>query len=208
LQAGTHPWEENRGMGFSYGYNRAERLEDYHTGRELLLMLIDLVSRGGNLLLDIGPAADGTIPVIMEERLAQIGEWLRPNGEAIYGTKPWRHSRQWSAGRVPEFKESQFMAEYDISKLVDSPPAGSARVEAFFTAKEGVVYAIVPRRPVGTVTIDDVQAPGGARVSLVETGQPVESRLEGGRLTISVPDAMAAALPNRQAYTFKIAGAR
>ena len=64
-----HPWEESRGMGFSYGYNRAERLEDYHTGRELVIMLVDLVSRGGNLLLDIGPDADGTIPVIMEERL-------------------------------------------------------------------------------------------------------------------------------------------
>ncbi len=51
-----HPWEENRGMGFSYGYNRAEKLENYHTGKELVVMLSDLVSRGGNLLLDIGPA--------------------------------------------------------------------------------------------------------------------------------------------------------
>jgi len=57
----NHPWEESRGMGFSYGYNRAEKLENYHTGRELVILLTDLVSRGGNLLLDIGPAADGTI---------------------------------------------------------------------------------------------------------------------------------------------------
>ena len=52
-----HPWEESRGMGFSYGYNRAEQLKDYHTGRELVIMLVDTVSRGGNLLLDIGPDA-------------------------------------------------------------------------------------------------------------------------------------------------------
>ena len=53
-------------------------------------MLVDLVSRGGNLLLDIGPAADGTIPVIMEERLLQLGEFLRTSGEAVYGTRKWR----------------------------------------------------------------------------------------------------------------------
>jgi len=65
-------------------------------------MLADTVSRGGNLLLDIGPAVDGTIPLLMEERLAQIGSWLSINGEAIYGTKPWKSSRQWSTGEIPQ----------------------------------------------------------------------------------------------------------
>jgi alpha-L-fucosidase len=82
-----HPWEESRGIGGSYGLNRAENLENYSTSKQLITELIDIVSRGGNLLLNIGPAADGTIPVIMQERLSDIGKWLSINGEAIYGTR-------------------------------------------------------------------------------------------------------------------------
>ena len=136
----SHPWEESRGMGFSYGYNRAERAEHYHTARELVLLLADLVSRGGNLLLDIGPAADGTIPVIMEERLLQMGDWLKVNGEAIYGTKPWKTARQ-SAGEAPKVTYNQeYNANYDVARLAET-------VEAFFTAKGSDVYAILPRWP-------------------------------------------------------------
>jgi len=207
LGSGNHPWEERRGMGESYGYNRMETVQDYHSDRELLMMLIDIVSRGGNLLLDIGPTADGRIPVIMEERLTQIGDWLHPNGEAIYGTRQWRHSRQWSEGTVPKLEEKEFRGEYDITKLVDAPPAGSARVEAFLTANDGAVYAIVPRRPVGRVVIDDIEG-SSPKVTLLETGAPVSSSLQGKRLTIAVPEALAAYLPHRQAYTFKIAGAK
>jgi alpha-L-fucosidase len=201
LQQAAHVWEENRGMGYSYGYNRMETVADYRTGRELLLMLIDIVSRGGNLLLDIGPTADGRVPVIMEERLSQIGEWLGKSGEAIYGTHAWKHSRQWSAGAVPKLQDSQFMSEYDITKLVDAPPAGLAHVEAFLTAKGDTVYAIVPRRPRGDVVLDDLTA---RRVTLLETGQPLEFRREGARLLIRVPDTLAASLPERQAYAFKV----
>jgi alpha-L-fucosidase len=207
MQSG-HPWEESRGMGYSYGYNRMETANDYHTGRQLLLMLIDLVSRGGNLLLDIGPTADGRIPVIMEERLLQMGEWLRPNGEAIYGTRPWRHSRQWGQGAVQKLEEKEYRAEYEITKLVDSPPAGAARVEAFFTASKDAVYAIVPRRPVGDVVIDDVEAPAGVRVTLLETGASMQASLNGRQLRIHIPDGVSARLPASQAYVFKLGGAR
>ena len=131
-----HPWEESRGMGFSYGYNRAERLEDYHSSRELIVMLSDLVSRGGNLLLDIGPAADGTIPVVMEERLIQMGDWLKINGDAIYGTKPWKATRQWTNGEVPKTDyNAEYATAYDINSLVADPAPGKARIEAFFTTK-------------------------------------------------------------------------
>ena len=84
-----HPWEECRGIGTSFGFNRTEGLSDYSTAGQLIRLLVLTVSAGGNLLLDIGPAADGTIPVIMQQRLLEIGNWLKINGEAIYSTRAY-----------------------------------------------------------------------------------------------------------------------
>lgn len=82
----AHPWEESRGIGKSYGFNRAENLEDYNTSEQLIHELIDIVSRGGNFLLNVGPTADGRIPVIQQQRLHDIGEWLNINGDSIYSS--------------------------------------------------------------------------------------------------------------------------
>jgi alpha-L-fucosidase len=122
------PWEECRGIGGSFGYNRNEKLEDYSSSEELIHILINKVARGGNLLLNIGPTADGTIPVIMQQRLADIGAWLQVNGEAIYNTRKW-----------------------------DKTPIINQDSKIFFTSKGEKLYAIVTRWPVKTLVIENMK---------------------------------------------------
>jgi alpha-L-fucosidase len=121
------PWEECRGMAGSFGYNRNERLEDYSTSEELVHILINKVARGGNLLLNIGPTADGRIPEIMQQRLIDIGSWLKVNGEAIYGTRKWN----------------------------DAPSVTTETIE-YYTTKGSDLYLIVTRWQTRTVVINGI----------------------------------------------------
>ncbi len=83
------PWAECRGLGRSFGLNRNEDLDNYLTDQELIQHFVELVAHGGGLTLNVGPYADGTIPLIQQERLKALGKWLEINGEAIYGTRPY-----------------------------------------------------------------------------------------------------------------------
>lgn len=125
-----HPWEECRGIGGSFGYNRNENLDDYATSKQLIDLLVDKVARGGNLLLNIGPTADGRIPVIMQQRLHDMGDWLATNGDAIYGTRAW-------AGA----------------------PAIGKDTKTFYTRKGRDLYAICTTWPTAPLTVSGVGKP-------------------------------------------------
>lgn len=158
-----HPWEECRGIGTSFGFNRTENLDDYSSAEELIRILVSTVAAGGNLLLDIGPAADGTIPVIMQQRLLEIGKWLEVNGEAIYGTRP-----------------------YITDKNQEKINPGTNK-NIFFTKKGSDLYAILLNWPEGEVILRGIKAKSSARVSLLGSDRPAGMRNSGGNLTITLP---------------------
>lgn len=85
-----HPWEATRGLGRSFGYNQAETAEDSLSGAELIRLLVDVVAKNGNLLINVGPRSDGTIPDVQAAAMEELGSWLGRNGDAVYGTRPWR----------------------------------------------------------------------------------------------------------------------
>lgn len=208
LKDSSHVWEESRGMGFSYGWNRIETIDDYKNARELIMVLIDLVSRGGNLLLDIGPTGDGRIPVIMQQRLIEIGDWLKVNGEAIYGTRYAGKACQWTDGKAPEQKFGEYMIKYTImDQIGQKPKNGIAVKQAFFTKKPDALYVITPGWPVEGLVIKDIKVPEKATVTMLGIDGNLKYTVKDDTLTIEIPRLNPEQAPCHYAYAFKISDA-
>lgn len=124
-------WEHTRAIGLSFGYNRNEGAETMLSVPALVRLLVDVVSKNGNLLLGVGPAADGTIPELQQERLLGLGRWLAVNGEAIWDARPWTRA----AGRTAE------------------------GLPVRFTVREDNLYAILLEHPQGQHVTLDVDCP-------------------------------------------------
>ncbi len=194
-----HKWEENRGMGHSYGYNRNERIDDYSSATQLIHLLIDTVARGGNLLLDVGPTADGRIPVIMEERLVQIGEWLDVNGEAIFNTKPWRVIEE---GEPIPYKHSVKIITKDGWKIKNKTIQPIR-----YTMTDDAVYAVTLHWPKDELVLQSPRKAGEINVELLGHPEPLQWKIDDdGAISIDVPDLSIDEVPCRHAYVFKLTG--
>lgn len=182
-----HYWEESRGMGYSYGYNREEDAWDYNSAQSLVLQLIDKVSRGGNFLLDIGPDEHGKIPPIMQERLLQIGDWMKINGEAIYNTSRWKESSQWSEGNRDYKDRSGDM----LLKITINPDPGYAVKEVFYTynANTNSLYVISPKYPDSKkLILKNINLPAGTTISFLSTQEKLKWNNEGDNTVIELPE--------------------
>lgn len=88
----SYKWETARGLGPSFGYNAREGEAETLPLAALVHLLVDVVSKNGNLLIGVGPMSDGAIPPLQRERLQGLGAWLAVHGEALFGTRPWRRA--------------------------------------------------------------------------------------------------------------------
>lgn len=123
------PWQTDTSIGKkSWGYVTNEEPK---TANELVDDLVDIVSKNGNLLLNVGPRPDGTIPEDQKETLLQIGNWLDTNGEAIYNSKYWK-----IFGEGPTKQKGGYMSEHDVQGFFTSK-------DIRFTQRDNKLYAIV-----------------------------------------------------------------
>ncbi|MDX1650346.1 MAG: alpha-L-fucosidase, partial [Myxococcota bacterium] len=152
-------WESVRGMDKSFGYNRASRPEDFLSREDLLQGFADIVSKNGNLLLNVGPRGeDAAIPEPQRERLRWLGSFLARAGEAVYGTRPWRRAEGRTDGGLP----------------------------VRFTAKGDDVFALVLGTPAppGAVRLPDAPVAGLREVELLGHGS-LDHAVQGGGLEIA-----------------------
>lgn len=113
---------------------------NYKTPQQIVQDLIDVVSKNGCYLLDFGPRPDGTFPEEQVEIMKAIGRWLKINGEAIYGSRPWR-----IYGEGPT-KEA-------VGEFVDNEPVPYTGKDIRYTRKGDVLYATILGEPEGKVDI-------------------------------------------------------
>ncbi len=157
---GGAAWENTRGIGMSFGYNRVEDASHLLDGPAIARHLADVVSRGGNLLLNVGPAADGRLPDLQRRSLEQLGDWMAVNGDAVHGTGP---------SEVGEPGEDPWVR-------------WTAGADAFWVVVDAVGEApVVPAPGVDRLDLDSARLGDGRRVRTERVGGGIRLHLPAPR---------------------------
>jgi alpha-L-fucosidase len=185
------PWQTDTSVSNkSWGYIENDT---FKTPVFIVQQLVDVVSKNGNLLLNVGPRSDGTIPQPVQQVLLDVGAWLKVNGDAIYGTRPWT-----TFGEGP--------TKVEAGSFHDTETKPYTAQDFRFTTKGDTLYAIEMGWPAGGEAV--IQALGskvvGARnvnaVSLLGASTKLEFSQQADGLHIKVP----AEAPGKYAYAYRI----
>lgn len=186
-----HYWQTDTSVSYkSWSYIEDD---EFKSATTIIHDLVDIVSKNGNLLLNVGPRADGIIPEEPTQLLLDLGGWLDVNGEAIYGTRHWERFGEGDTavevGHMSERKNQPFTAK-----------------DVRFTQTENAFYAIVLGWPGTEVTItslgsgSSIKAEDIHNISMLGSDEPLAWTQDENGLTISTPNQR----PCDHAYTFKI----
>ncbi|XP_064478245.1 alpha-L-fucosidase-like isoform X2 [Ornithodoros turicata] len=177
----SHKWERCTTIDMkSWGYRRHASAQDYLTIEELLRRVVKTISCNGNILINVGPTKDGVITPVFQERLLQLGSWLKVNGEGLYASKPWKHQN-------------------------DSHTPG-----VWYTQKADNVFAYVLQWPKGNVlTLHSLKLNKASRITLLgyDKGDLAWYTTPEGAVAVEFPAFTPYALPCQWAWTLKIQGA-
>jgi len=169
-----YPWESCiiMGGGWSYSFNAK-----FKSGRELVHMLIDIVAKGGNLLLNIGPSPEGTWQDDAYDRLAKIGSWMDINGEAIYETRK--------------------IEPYYTGSLYYTQKKDQSSIYAIYALKDG---ESLPDK----IELNGIQLPDNPRVEVLGYKGRIRIKKSNDKYTLLIPEKLITHLPHQYAVTFKI----
>ncbi len=186
-----HYWQTDTSISYkSWGYIEDD---DFRSAASVVHDLVDIVSKNGNLLMNVGPMADGTIPEGAIGPLVETGEWLKVNGEAIYGTRHWKTYGEGPTGQAKAFKE-RTQAAYTAEDIR-------------FTTKGDHLYAICLGWPGEKCLVKTLRTGGPlaadeiGEVAMLGGDQKLSWSQDDKGLTINTPKKK----PCDHAYAFKIA---
>ena len=193
------PWQTDTSVSIhSWGYVANDQ---YRTAKSLIAQLVDTVAKNGNLLLNVGPKSDGTIPDEVRTVLLQMGAWLRINGDAIYDTRPFA-----------VFGEGPTNAPANSTQKNHDIQIYTPQDIRYTTSRSGgILYAIALGWPTdGALTLHTLYAANPylasavCSVKLLGTNQTISFQQGLDGLHLSLPTAMPASLPSDTAYVFAL----
>jgi alpha-L-fucosidase len=163
-------WESCMTMNDTWGFKFYD--DNWKSTETIIRNLIDIASKGGNYLLNVGPTADGLIPQPSIERLAEVGRWMKANGESIYGTTASPFAKQLSFGRATSKGERVYLHifEWPADGRLQAPSWGKVVKKAYLLASPRTPLKFSARSETITVQMPAKAPDPIASVVVLETG--------------------------------------